>query len=65
MTKAQTSDYIPYDGKLARILRITENDGYDIYHLDDGHEVTDECFDVDDIRLESEVFENNWRLRRA
>lgn len=56
MSKAQIGDYVPNSGTYAKVTDILENDGVDIYVLDNGMEIDDSQFSVDDIRLESEVF---------
>ena len=59
MLKAQIGDYLPNNDSCtySRIINITEDGfGDNLYHLDNGLQLSTWDFDINEIRLESEIF---------
>lgn len=53
--KAWAGDYLLIDGTIRRVLNVTDDNGFNTYHLDNGGVCGDSDFTLNDVRLESEV----------
>ena len=53
--KAQPGDYIRIDGRVLRVVLVTNRDEQPEYELENGCRIANRDFSYDDVLLESEV----------